>query len=557
MRFLLVALLALPILAADSQPTLPAAMAKLQSGDAAGAAKMLEALVKKDPADGRLWRALGNASKAAKDYPRAIAAYNKALSVDPDSVGPIYQLGTVYALQGKNADAFTWLEKARKTKRIDMTQIDSDKALESLKAAGAKRFAKLHPTRADFDKPFVEPVKIVREWDGEHAGDQFGWIARAIGDVDGDKVVDIVTSAPTFGSGAAANSGRVYVYSTASGKLLWTADGKPEDQLGTGIEAAGDANGDGIPDVVASSPGGGKAFIYSGRDGHVLQTLIGESKDDNFGAHVAGVGDVDHDGHADVLVGAPQNSANGKASGRAYVFSGKDGSTLLTLSGAAAGEAFGSAVAGWSDSKRMLLMVGAPGAGASKTGRTYVYDALTQTPKFTLDADATGRALGAMFLTILGDVNGDGMPDVYASDWVNAAKGPATGRVYVASGADGKPLYAFTGDTQGEGFGTSSSVAGDVDGDGSADLIVGSWQYAKAAMSGGRATLISGRDGHVMGTITCKTPGDTFGFDAVGLGDIDHDGAYDFLITSGWSGVHGFHSGRVFIVSAGSFQRPR
>ena len=50
---------------------------------------------------------------------------------------------------------------------------------------------------------------------------------------------------------------------------------------------------------------------------------------------------------------------------------------------------------------------------------------------------------------------------------------------------------------------------------------------------------------------TCKMPGDTFGFDAVSLGDIDRDGSVDFLITSAWSGVSGFHSGRVFVISSG------
>jgi hypothetical protein len=54
-----------------------------------------------------------------------------------------------------------------------------------------------------------------------------------------------------------------------------------------------------------------------------------------------------------------------------------------------------------------------------------------------------------------------------------------------------------------------------------------------------------------MKTYTCRTPGDTFGFDAAGLGDVTHDGTTALLITSGWSGVNGFHSGRVFVLASG------
>ena len=57
-------------------------------------------------------------------------------------------------------------------------------------------------------------------------------------------------------------------------------------------------------------------------------------------------------------------------------------------------------------------------------------------------------------------------------------------------------------------------------------------------------------------TYTCRTPGDTFGFDAVTLGDIDADGMDDLLITSAWSGVRGFHSGRIFVISSGISKAP-
>ena len=68
------------------------------------------------------------------------------------------------------------------------------------------------PRPKGFARPFVEDVNIIREWDGESAGDQFGWIARVIGDVDGDGMNDFVTSAPTKNLGG-ADAGRIYVYS--------------------------------------------------------------------------------------------------------------------------------------------------------------------------------------------------------------------------------------------------------------------------------------------------------------------------------------------------------
>ena len=549
-RLFLVALLCLTLQAAQAPPpqaTLGAAIARMQANDPAGAAQILEDVTKREPANGRAWRNLGLAYQTLKNLDKAAAAYQRALDVDAAVPTPLYNLGIVYALKQDRDRAFEWLQRAKASKKIDMTQVSVAPELAALK--NDARFAALLPSRADFEHPFVEDVRIIREWDGEAAQDQFGWIARNLGDVDGDGVADVVTSAPS--AGAAHAAGRVYVYSTKTGKKLWSADGSEGDQLGTGVEAAGDTNKDGIPDVVAAAPGSGYAKIYSGRDGRVLQTLRAEDKQDNFGRHAEGVGDVNGDGCADVIVGAPGNNAAGQGAGRAYVYSGKTGDVLLTLSGERAGDGFGSAVAGATTKGKLLLIVGAPRAGERHTGRTYVYDSMSTKPKFVIEADETGGALGAMFLSVPGDMNGDGVPDVYASDWANTAKGPSTGRAYVHSGADGRHLLTLTGETAGEGFGTSPSVAGDVDGDGFADLIVGAWQYSREAIGAGRAYLYSGKDGRLLKTYTCRIPGDTFGFDAVTLGDVDGDRSADFLITSAWSGISGFHSGRIFVISSG------
>jgi len=399
-------------------------------------------------------------------------------------------------------------------------------------------------------QPFVEPVTVIHEWLGESPGDQFGWIARVIGDVDADGCNDFVTSAPTRKNGG-DNAGRVYVYSGRSGALMWKVDGAPGDQLGSGIEAAGDVNGDGIADVIASAPEIDSAYLYSGRDGRTLRTLHGERPGDHFGEHVASVGDMDDDGYADVIIGAPGNNAAGKGAGRAYVYSGKSGRVLLTLTGERSGDAFGSTVAGYSDARSHFIVVGAPGAGARKTGRVYVYSGLAAQPRFTIDADSTAVALGYMFVAVLGDVDGDGVPDIFASDWSDGSLGPRTGKTYVHSGRTGQRLYTFSGQTAGEGFGTTHSVAGDVNGDDRDDLIIGSWQYSALAPGAGRAYLYDGRTGKLLRTYTSRIPGETFGFDAVGFGEHDQHGQAELLITAGWSNVRGPHSGRIYLISTG------
>ncbi|MEO6725968.1 MAG: FG-GAP-like repeat-containing protein [Blastocatellia bacterium] len=503
----------------------------------------LEDFTTRNPATQFGWTLLGNSYRQKGELDKALEAHLKATTFRPTRFIGTFNAANIHALKGNKDEAFKLLQFLRDSGNFDMDQLKSSADLGGLK--DDPRFAKLLPKPEDFANPFVEKVKIIHEWVGETKGDQFGWIARSIGDVDGDKVKDIATSAPTYQVNGQP-AGRVYVYSGKSGKLLWMQTGKPGDQLGIGIECAGDANHDGIPDVIAAAPGAGKAYVYSGKDGKVLLTLGAGDSSEGFGRHASTAGDVNSDGYDDVLVGAPGNNTAGQAAGRAYVYSGKDGTLLLTLDGERAGDSFGSAVVGYKDKRHAFLIVGAPNHGG---GRVYVYTGLASKTKFVFDADETGAQFGGMFLSVVGDINGDKTPDIYASDFSNNAKGPSTGRIYVYSGADGKKLLTMTGETAGDGFGIGSAEAGDVNRDGFDDLIIGAWQHAGAATSAGKVYLYSGKDGSLMRTITCRIPGDTFGFDATGIGDVDGDGVIDFLLTSAWSGIKGYQSGRVFIIS--------
>ena len=213
-------------------PSIQAAMQHMYGGDPRGAATILEALTKADPRNVRAWSLLALSYRQSGDLERARATYDKALALNPKSADAMFNLAGVWALEGKNDSAFAWLAKAKASRNYDMTQLEVDTAYASLRHD--PRYASMLPTAKDFADPFVEHATIIREFDGDSTGDQFGWIARSLGDVDHDGMEDFVTSAPTKAIGG-ENAGRVYVYSSGTGMLLWSADGTPASQLGTGV----------------------------------------------------------------------------------------------------------------------------------------------------------------------------------------------------------------------------------------------------------------------------------------------------------------------------------
>ncbi len=535
---------------APAPPSLAEANRLLQARDPAGAETVLEALVAAEPENVRAWSLLGRARRQGDDLEGALEAYGSALAVDPSAAGALYGALGIHAVRGETDPAFELLERLREGRKVDLSQLPLDPDLAPL--LSDPRFEAFRMSPEDFADPFVEPTRILHEWVGEAAGDEFGWIARNLGDVDGDSVADLVTSAPGKAIGGPA-AGKIYVYSGRGGELLWSVEGSAGDRFGEGIENAGDVNRDGVADVIASAPGGDWAGVFSGRDGTRLLRLEASQAGERFGRHPAGVGDVDGDGHDDVLIGAPRNDTAGEDAGRAGLYSGRDGSLLREWLGEEAGDRLGEAVEGERHGEEGYLLIGAPDAGEGDRGRVYVYrEALDEEPAFVIEPDELGAELGGMFLSVVGDLDADGVADLYASDFSHGAQGPSTGQIVVHSGADGRRLLTLSGEAAGDGFGIGPADAGDVDGDGHDDLVIGAWQHGSEAPSGGKVYLYSGADGSLLRAWTCRVMGDTFGFDATGLGDIDGDGTLDLLLTSAWSAVHGPKTGRVFVVSSGA-----
>jgi hypothetical protein len=302
------------------------------------------------------------------------------------------------------------------------------------------------------------------------------------GDLDGDGRAELIIGAYGDDAGG-SDAGAVYVYSGASGRLLFSKTGSAGEHLGFAVAYVPDADGDGLGDVLVGAraadlgaTNSGAARLYSGVSGALLLELAGESSFDLFGSAVAGLEDLDGDGRGDLVVGASLSDAKGSGAGSAYVYSGATGALLWTLRGEASGDAFGYAV-----------------------------------------ADA-------------GDVNGDGASDVLVGAPGADAGGQNSGAAYVYSGADGSLLRLWNGTAAGDGFGNAVAGALNLDGDSSADVMVGAVGSDANGASSGEVRVLAGVDGSQLGVVRGASAGARLGAALAGAGDLDHDGLSELLL---------------------------
>jgi hypothetical protein len=416
-----------------------------------------------------------------------------------------------------------------------------------------------------------------------------GAVVASAGDINKDGYDELIVGNLGY-MNADGFSGSAFIYNgSASGLSSVTPDWIGENNneiLGFGASAvasAGDVNGDGYNDVIIgaynydSYTGAGAAFVYYGTPTGLPDlpdwTAYGDQNFDQvsdglgefFGSSVGTAGDVNGDGYSDVIIGAPLYSYNGNQAGAVFAYYGSanglssspdwvvygdrpnNGGTYIdggygeylggtiSMAGDVNGDGYSDVLIGaqWYDTDTL-----------SQTGAAFVYNGsaggLLAAPSWSVIGTQNHENLGA-YLAVAGDVNGDGYGDIAVTSYNHSGGGlTSNGAAYLyqgsSSGLATTAAWSVYGSENNEMLGNAISSAGDVNGDGYSDLIVGSYNYIVGSNKVGAAFVYNGSQ-NGLSTTSAETlvgtqAGEQFGFSVSLAGDVNNDGYSNVIIGS-------------------------
>jgi hypothetical protein len=424
-------------------------------------------------------------------------------------------------------------------------------------------FGKASGFSAHFDLSTIDGGNGFR-LDGVAEGDSLGGSVSNAGDVNGDGFDDVIVGANGADSNG-NNSGSSYVVfgkasgfsatmdlSSLDGSSGFRLDGVPQNYSGGSVSNAGDVNGDGFDDLIVGAVGAdpngsfsGSSYVVFGKASGFSATmdlsslngsngfrLDGVAEDDFSGRSVSNAGDVNGDGFDDVIVGVAFANPNGDSSGSSYVVFGK--------------------ASGFSATMELFSLDGSNG--------------------FRLDGVATFDHSG-WSVSSAGDVNGDGLDDLIVGASRAAPNGFDSGSSYVVFGKvsgfsatmdlsslDGSNGFRLDGVAAFDFSGESVGNAGDVNGDGFDDLIVGASGANPNGTYSGSSYVVFGKASGFSATMDLSSLDDSNGFRLDGVeressgssvssaGDVNGDGFDDLIVSAPDADPNGERSGSSYII---------
>lgn len=469
---------------------------------------------------------------------------------------------------------------------------------------------------------------------GGAANDLAGYSVASAGDINGDGYADMIIGAPEAEQNGDLTGKAYVIFGKKDGfgpidlGRLSPADGFSiigESPIGKGsltgasVSSAGDFNGDGYDDFIVGAPGDDRAdgaayLIYGKAGGFADVSLDALAREDGFkigsedferaGTSVSSAGDVNGDGFADIVVGAPRNPVGEIDDGHAYVIFGSAGgyesidlgdlpaAKGITILGDAENDQAGFSVSGAGDVNGdgfSDIIVGAKFAdgGGTSSGEAYVIFGkasgfgqngtidlanLAAADGFTIQGDSAGDKAG-FSVASAGDFNADGYADLIVGASESDDGGINAGAAYVIFGkASGlgpidltnlahKAGFVILGDETYDNAGRSVSSAGDVNGDGFDDIIIGASRGNDGGSNAGQAYVIYGKshgfdrvidvsalgdkDGFV---IQGDTGGDQAGFSVSAAGDVNGDGFADVIVGAPYGDDLGTDAGNAYVI---------
>jgi hypothetical protein len=285
---------------------------------------------------------------------------------------------------------------------------------------------------------------LLKEIQGATVGDDFGVSAAAIGDIDHDGKCDFAVGAYDWRKALdGIHTAYVRVYSGGTWTLLHDLHApQGSERYGHRVSGLADVDQDGYPDFMIAEPSKhstthsarGKVHVHSGKTGALLYSVEGAPNDrDEFGDSLCSIGDLNHDGCPDFLVGAPGDSKLGESfRGCVFAYSGRDGALLFRLDGPAGARNFGGCVLGIADlngDQVPDLIVGSGESGGEGVG---VFSGSDRTVLRTI-AVQPGVFHPGRSVAVVGDRNGDGQVDIAVGDPGDLAEKSACTRVPTAA----------------------------------------------------------------------------------------------------------------------------